>query len=77
MKLKDDPRISSVTFSEETNSVSILMVNKDQKTLKVYDRTRIKVETTTEFPLDLKITLVLTEEDELEYLSLSANKSLS
>ena len=34
---------------------------------KVYDKVKIKVETTTDFPLDLKCTLVITQADGLEY----------
>lgn len=34
---------------------------------KVYDRVKIKVETTTDFPLDLKCTLIITQADALEY----------
>jgi len=33
---------------------------------KVYDRIQLKVETTTDFPLDLKLSLLLTEEDLVE-----------
>ena len=34
---------------------------------KVYDRVKIKVGTTTDFPLDLKCTLMITQADGLEY----------
>jgi len=34
---------------------------------KVYDKVKLKVETTTDFPLDLKCSLLITREDVLEY----------
>lgn len=35
--------------------------------LAVYDKVKLKVETTTEFPLDLKCTMLITEDDVAEY----------
>ena len=33
----------------------------------VYDKVKLRVEATTEFPLDIKCTLMLTEEDDLAF----------
>jgi len=35
--------------------------------LRIFDKVRVKVETTTEFPLDIKCTLMFTKEDGQEY----------
>lgn len=36
-------------------------------TLRIFDKIKVKVDTTTEFPLDIVCTLLFTEEDEKEY----------
>lgn len=38
--------------------------------LRIFDKIKVKVETTTEFPLDIKCTLMFSEEDGKEYESL-------
>ena len=35
--------------------------------LRIFDKIKVKVDTTTEFPLDIQCTLMITDEDEQEY----------
>jgi hypothetical protein len=41
--------------------------------LRVFDKLRVKVDTTVEFPLDIVCTLVITPEDEAEYELIKKN----
>ena len=100
--LRDDPRIDSVIFFEESLVIAAHLKQtaqsvdhrtngerveafKQVKSLdelggnqsqfapeelliyRVFDRVKVRVDTTTEFPLDIKCTLLFTQEDLLEY----------
>lgn len=43
----------------------------------IFDKVKVKVETTTEFPLDLKCTLMFSNEDLEEYSKIFADQSMS
>lgn len=47
-----------------------------KRTFKIFDRVKVKVETTTEFPLDIKCSLILTEEDQEEYAQIVQKQKL-
>jgi len=47
-----------------------------KKTFKIFERVKVRVETTTEFPLDIKCCLVLTDDDRAEFDKIVERQSL-